>query len=37
MTIFIAGLVIFLGAHLFTALARSAREKLIGSIGAMPL
>lgn len=33
---YIAGLVIFFGAHLFTALARGGREKLVKRLGAWP-
>lgn len=36
MTIFILGLILFFGAHGFGAFARTAREKLIGKIGAGP-
>lgn len=36
MTLFILGLIIFFGAHLFTASARRAREALIGRLGAGP-
>ena len=36
MTLFILGLIIFFGAHLFTASARGAREALIGRLGAGP-
>ncbi len=36
MQLFILGLVIFFGAHLFTALARRSREGLISKIGALP-
>lgn len=33
MTIFLLGLILFIGAHLFTALARGPRAALIGKIG----
>lgn len=33
---FIAGLIVFFGAHLFTALARRARGKLVARLGAGP-
>lgn len=36
MTLFILGLIIFFGAHLFTALARGPREALVARIGAGP-
>ena len=36
MTLLVIGLVIFLGAHLFTALARNARERLITRLGEGP-
>ncbi|WP_370337904.1 NnrU family protein [Parvularcula marina] len=36
MTIFLAGLALFIGIHLFTGLARGPRAAIIGKIGAMP-
>lgn len=33
MTIFVLGLIIFFGTHLWTAFARAPREKLIGALG----
>ncbi len=36
MTIFILGLVVFFGAHLFTAFARGPRAALVAKLGAMP-
>jgi uncharacterized membrane protein len=36
MALFIAGLVIFFGTHLFTAIARGARESLVKRLGAGP-
>ena len=36
MMLFIAGLVIFFGAHLFTGVMRGARSAIIGKVGEMP-
>ena len=36
MTLFILGLIVFFGAHLFTALARGARKGLVERLGAGP-
>jgi uncharacterized membrane protein len=36
MALFLAGIVIFFGAHLFTALARKARAGLVERLGALP-
>ena len=36
MTLFILGLIIFFGAHYYTAIARAGREKLVASLGAGP-
>ena len=36
MTLFLLGLVIFFGAHLFTGLARGARAGLVAKLGEMP-
>ena len=36
MGVFIAGLIIFFGTHLYTALARSPREALVRKLGAGP-
>ncbi|PQA86837.1 NnrU family protein [Hyphococcus luteus] len=36
MTLFLVGLIIFFGAHLFTGLARGARGALVAKLGEMP-
>lgn len=36
MALFISGLIIFFGTHLYTAIARNSREKLIARLGAGP-